>query len=386
MDKVTAKSSFGQLVAPLEKASIQQIIDAYDGDKYVKKLTAWIYFKIMLQAQLQQKKGLRAVRKMLLNKHLQSEVELESISSSQLSRTGERLDTDIFRDIYLLLSEKVQDIMDNQTQRFGHIARIKLIDSSTVSLCLQKYPWAKHIRTKAGVKLHQRLVFVNEDFVYPDQAVITPAKPDDRSQLTSLVNEEGVVYVFDRGYEDYGKFDLFCEKHIGFTTRLRRRAIIEVVEELPVQEGSPILRDTKVILGNPAKRMKNVLRRIESVDSLGNSIVILTNLFDISAEEIGDMYRYRWKIELFFKYMKQHLRMTEFYGTTERAVKTQIYIALITYLLLTLLRLKCEEKRLRLLDIHRALVELMWEPWTVMLQHLTRRPTRTSKGRQKKRE
>jgi IS4 transposase len=276
--------------------------------------------------------------------------------------------------------------MGNQKQRFGYMGPIKIVDSSTITLCLQKYGWAKHVRKKAGVKLHLRLVFVNEDFVYPEKAVITPAKPDDRKQMAALIDEEGATYVFDRDYADYHKFDLFCDADIGFTTRLRRKAIYEIVEELPVVEGSPILRDTKIILGNPQKRMKNVLRRIEATDSQGNSIVILTNRFDVTAEEMGELYRNRWQIELFFKYIKQHLKMTQFYGTTEKAVQTQIYIGLITYLLLTLIRLKCEGKKLQLLDIHQILEVLLWEPWSKMMEFIYRKPSRTSKGRQKKRE
>jgi Transposase DDE domain/Domain of unknown function (DUF4372) len=386
MDKDTAKSSFGQLVAPLNRDDVQEIVDVHRGDKYVKKLSTWAFLMLILQAQLLQKRGLRSLEQMLLNEHLQAELGFESISSSQLSRTCHRLHPHIFRDIYLSLAAKVQKAMGNQEQRFGNMGPIKIVDSSTITLCLQKYGWAKYVRKKAGVKLHLRLVFVNEDFVYPEKAVITPAKPDDRKQMAALIDEEGAIYVFDRGYADYRKFDIFCDTNIGFTTRLRRKAIYEVIEELPVAEGSPILRDTVVTMGNPQKRMKNVLRRIETTDSQGNSIVILTNRFDVTAEEIGELYRNRWQIELFFKYIKQHLKMTQFYGTTEQAVQTQIYIGLIAYLLLTLMRLKCEGKKLQLLYIHRVLVELLWKPWSQMMEYIYRKPSRTSKGRQKKRE
>jgi IS4 transposase len=293
------------------------------------------------------------------------------------------MNPEVFRDIYCSPVKTVQERMGTEKQRFPKMGPIKIVDSSTVTLCLQKYGWAKYVRKQAGIKIHLRLVFVNEGQVYPEKAVITPAKPDDRKQMGAMIDEAGATYVFDRGYADYGKFDEYCENAIGFTTRLRRKAIYEVVGEYPVKEGSPILRDTMVILGNPHKRMKNVLRRLETVDSQGNSIVILTNRFDVSAEEIGDLYRNRWKIELFFKYIKQHLKMTQFYGTTEQAVQNQVYIGLISYLLLILMRLKSDGKQ-GLLYIHRLLVDLLWEPWNRMMEAIHRQPQRTSKGRQKR--
>jgi hypothetical protein len=383
MDKDTANSSFGQLVAPLNRSVVQKIINNHGTDRYVKKLTTWSLLVLLLQAQLLEKRGLRSVEQMLVNEHLQAELGFQSISSSQLSRTCKRMNPEVFRDIYCNLVKTVQGNMGNEAQRFTKMGPIKIVDSSTVTLCLQKYGWAKHVRMKAGIKIHLRLVFVNEGHVYPEKAVITPAKPDDRKQMGAMIDEAGAMYVFDRGYADYGKFEHYCETNIGFTTRLRRKAIYEVVEELPVTDGSPILRDTIVILGNPQKRMRNVLRRLETVDSQGNSIVILTNCFYVSAEEIGDLYRNRWKIELFFKYIKQHLKMTQFYGTTEKAVQNQIYIGLISYLLLVLMRLKSNGKR-DLLYIHRLLVELLWEPWNRMMETIHRKPLRTSKGRQKR--
>ncbi|OFW79712.1 MAG: hypothetical protein A2201_04035 [Alicyclobacillus sp. RIFOXYA1_FULL_53_8] len=251
----------------------------------------------------------------------------------------------MFQDIYGNLVQTVHEVLRTETQRFTTMGPIKIVDSSTVTLCLEKYEWALYKRDKGGIKIHLRLVFVDEGRTYPDKVVVTSAKPDDRKQMDVMIDESGAMYVFDRGYADYGKFDQYCEDRIGFTTRLRGKAIYEVVEELPVSQGSPILRDTLVILGNPQKRMKNVLRRLETVDSQGNAIVILTNRFDVPAEEIGELYRNRWKIELFFKYIKQHLKMTKFYGTTENAVKNQIFIRLISYLLLFLMRFKSGAKQ-----------------------------------------
>lgn len=385
MDKGTANSCFGQLLAPLNRNAVQKIVATHGADRYVKKLSTWALLVLLIQAQLLEKRGLRAVEKMLVNQDLQSALGFQSISSSQLSRTCTRIAPEVFQDIYSSLVQTVHGVLGNETRRFTTMGPIKIVDSSTVTLCLEKYKWALYKRDKGGIKIHLRLMFVDEGRTYPEKVVVTPAKPDDRKQMDVMIDESGAMYVFDRGYADYGKFDQYCEDNIGFTTRLRRKAIYEVVKELPVSQGSPILRDTLVILGNPQKRMKNVLRRLETVDSQGNAIVILTNRFDVPAEEIGELYRNRWKIELFFKYIKQHLKMTKFYGTTENAVKNQIFIGLISYLLLFLMQFQSGAKQ-SLLYLHDLLVELMWQPWMRMLETVHRRPTRTSKGRQKRRE
>ena len=385
MDKGTANSCFGQLLAPLNRNAVQRIVAAHGADRYVRKLTTWALLVLLVQAQLLEKRGLRSIERMLVNEDLQRTLGFQSISSSQVSRTCTRIAPEVFEDIYDNLVQTVRGVLKKETRQFTKMGPVKIVDSSTVTLCLEKYRWALYKRDKGGIKIHLRLAFVDEGRTYPEKVVITPAKPDDRNQMDVMVDESNAMYVFDRGYVDYGKFDQYCEAQIGFTTRLRRKAIYEVVKELPVSQDSPILRDTLVILGNPQKRMKNVLRRLETVDSQGNTIVILTNCFDVPAEEIGELYRNRWKIELFFKYIKQHLKMTKFYGTTQNAVTNQILIGLISYLLLFLMQFKSGAKQ-SLLDLHDLLVELLWQPWKRMLDIVHRRPSRTSKGRQKKRE
>jgi IS4 transposase len=165
--------------------------------------------------------------------------------------------------------------------------------------------------------------------------VITPAKRSDRSQMDQLVvDETGALNVFDRGYNDYKKFDDYCEKGILFVTRLKSNAIIKVIIDNPVDPDGVIDKDQIVRLGEGRNQMKHDLRLIETKDTEGNPIIILTNDFAISALEIGDIYRYRWQIELFFKWIKQRLTVKHLYGASDQAVENQIFIALITYCLL----------------------------------------------------
>lgn len=146
------------------------------------------------------------------------------------------------------------------------------------------------------------------------------------------------MHVFDRSYLDYKKFDLYCKNGIRFTTRLKANALVEVIKEL-IPKGSSIKKQQRVILGKTTK-MTNHLRLIEIEDLEGKPIKIINNDFQLKAQEISDIYRYRWQIELFFKWIKQHLQVKHFYGFSPQAVENQLLIALITYSLILLVKIK----------------------------------------------
>lgn len=259
----------------------------------------------------------------------------------------------------------------------------RVVDSSTISLCLNQYKWATFRKSKAGIKVHLRLVFVEENTVIPEKVVITPAKPNDRTQMEVLIDEKGAMYVFDRGYVDYEKWDSYCDQGIFFASRLKKNAVIRKLESFSLPEGSAIQSDSMLLVGTPQKRMDNVLRLIETTDSEGNPIQIITNRFDLDAEEIGEIYRSRWKIETFFKWIKQHIRIKTFYGTSQEAVENQVYLALIAYCLLVLVSLETQTKH-SLIQLARWLIIFLWRPSERWVEQILRKPNRTSRGRQKK--
>src|SRR5690606_37851097 len=160
--------------------------------------------------------------------------------------------------------------------------------------CLQKFKWAEFRKTKAGVKLHFRLTYIDDETTIPEKVLMTPAKKNDRSQLDNLVDEVGLTYVFDRGYIDYEKFDDYCERGIFFVTRSKENTVIRVAEDFTLPKDSQIQSDQMVYIGTPQKRMENILRLIRTADSEGNPISILTNRFDLDADENGQIYRERW--------------------------------------------------------------------------------------------
>jgi IS4 transposase len=193
-----------------------------------------------------------------------------------------------------------------------------------------------------------------------------------------IVTEKDALHIFDRGYYDFEKYDEYCSQNILFCTRIKENTVIQVIEELPVDPSSGIYREAVVKLG----KMKYPVRLIETKDSQGKAISIIINDMKRSAKEVSDLYRNRWQIELFFKWVKQHLVLKKCYGKSENAVYNQIYIAMITFCLTLLMKKKVGYQG-SLLDILEFLKEYWWRSFSVFLKELFKEPDRTSKGRRR---
>jgi IS4 transposase len=197
--------------------------------------------------------------------------------------------------------------------------------------------------------------------------VITTANEHDRNQLEVLVDDQEAMYVFDRGYVDYERFDRMTDEGYFFVSRLKKNAVIRVVESFLLSDDSTVLSDKMVYIGTTQNRAENVFRLLEVIDTKGNILRLITNRFDLSAEEISNIYRSRWAIELFFKWIKQHVEIKHFYGMSEAALQNQIYLALITYCLHVLVQLETKSKK-SLLRICRWLKAAIWKPAYVWLR------------------
>jgi hypothetical protein len=336
---------------------------------------------VIAYAQIKQLPSLNDISNSFNDDDFSQCIGLESFSASQISRRLRDLPSEIIKQLF-------QNAVRELGTRIGfqklnqELGRLYLIDSTTISLCLTKYPWALYRQTKSGVKLHLRLVF-RDGMPFPDKAGFTNAKVADKKQMDELVVEDkDALNVFDRGYLDYKKFDRYCQECIRFVTRLKINAIIEVVKDLPVIPGSPVLKDQIVRLGNLQTKMEYPVRLIEVLNTKGERIVIISNDFGLKSEEIGAIYRYRWQIEIFFKWLKQHFYVKHFYGTSQPAVENQLYIALCTFCLLTLLKLETGYSK-SLLEFTRILKTNFYEPFAEFMAKLRRRPSRKSRGRRK---
>ncbi|OXM13302.1 IS4 family transposase [Paenibacillus herberti] len=379
MDKDTLFSSFGKWVAPIFSTTFLDQLAQNHADAYVKKLTVPAYLKLFLHAQLQQREGLRSIADDVLSKDFQQELGFESISFSQLCRKNNQVNPALLENLFEQLARKV---LRSEGATAADRKTVQVIDSTTISLCLQRYKWAEFRQTKAGIKIHLRLAFMGKESVLPERATITTAKKNDRTQMDALIDEEGATYLFDRGYVDYKAFDDYTERGIHFVTRLKNNAVIEPLESFPIPMESRVTMDERVRIGSASKRAKREYRMIETADSEGNLLILVTNRFELTCDEISDMYRSRWAIETFFKWMKQHLRIKRFYGTSERAVQNQVWMALIAYCLLVLVKKKTQTPH-SLLMLSRWLRVLLWKPAEQWLRRIHRPPSRKSAGRRR---
>jgi len=314
---------------------MERAIDETGTDHGTKKFTALRQLNTMLYAQLTGKESLRDIISGInADKKLQQYT--GTISYSQLSRKNSDREPEVFKMIFEATLAKLKKHHGIRIIP-GSWGTLKILDSTLIRLCISLFPWADYRDTKAAVKAH---VLYDVLLGYPENVVVTEGIIHDKEKMASFITKPGSTYIYDRGYNDYREYDRCCEEGIFFITRLKKNAVIEVISENAVFKGSPVLCDKEVILGGFYTKMQHSLRIVEVIDSsTGEPFYIATNRFDLSAEEIAEIYRLRWQIELFFKWIKQHLKIKHFYGTSFNAVLNQIYTALIMFCLLKLMHI-----------------------------------------------
>lgn len=335
-----------KLVELIDQNFLEELINKYNADYKVHKLTTKTHLLYLLYFHLTEKDSLEDfVSDLKHNKQLNEA--LPEISKSQLSRTNKSRSYLLFLEIFNHLFNKLKSSVGLKKSLKG-IGPVKLLDSSIISLCLSAFPWAKFRKTKGGIKLHT-LYDLNAQA--PENVIVTEALIHDKEIFDNLSWNPDCTYVFDRAYIDYKKFDEFTEKGICFVTRTKANTQIEIARSLPLtnkDKEAGILKDADIFLGNEVSntKMKNQMRlvRVKTTDRNGKEkiIDILTNRFDLPAYMIAQLYKNRWQIELFFKWIKQHLKIKKFFGQNKNAVLIQIYTALILFLLLRLIKRKAK--------------------------------------------
>lgn len=368
MDKFTQNNSFTQWLSPINQNLFDNQVRKYQLNYYTKKLFMKPFISLLLHAQLHETESLQAISDGLFSEELQQSLGLHSISTSQLGRRLSEIPTSFFQSLFLDLVSQIHENTHFNTRRKVTMP-LKIIDSSTLPLNLENHQWAEFRKTKSGVKLHLRLVFMDKGLSYPDQAVITNAKEHDRGQLEVLVDDQDCMYVFDRGYLDYERFDRMTDEGYFFVSRLRKNAVVRVIDTFSLPANSTVLSDEMVVIGTTQNRTENVFRKIRILDSKDNELTLLTNRFDLSADEIAEIYKSRWAIELFFKWMKQHLSIKKFYGHSEQAVHNQVYIAMIVYCLNVLAQIHTKSHR-TYLQISRYLKASLWKPARIWVRKI----------------
>lgn len=268
---------------------------------------------------------------------------LPSISLSSLSNHNNNRDYRVFIPI---MEDLIRICLNTLTkdERLAKFGSVKMIDSTTISMCLTFFNWARFRSTKSGIKIHTR---IDGATGIPDRIIFSNAVYHDRTRMDDLMTEKDTIYIFDKGYYDYRKFDSLTTRGIHFVSRIRDNAILTEIENLTVTycqthnsllaKETSIVHDKKVRLGVEYVNLtKHTYRVVKIVDSTGKEFTFITNIMDFNSEEIAWLYKRRWDIELFFKWIKQHCKIKTLIGHSENAVKTQMITGIITYLLLRL--------------------------------------------------
>lgn len=332
----SGRTVFAQMLDLLPRRTFESAIQRYNGDTKVRCFSCMDQLLCMIFAQITGRSSLRETVSCL--RALGSRRYHCGIRSAPARNTlavaNERRDFRIFMDtaLSMIAAARIELPVDADLRRLNIHAFA--IDSTTIDLCLKLFPWAHFRRRKAGVKAH---TMIDLRVGIPVFMRVSHAKVADVSVLDQIVFQAGAFYVMDRGYVDFARFYRIHLSGAFFITRTKRRMDCRVQARLPVEPDGPIKRDQLIRLRGPKSRMlyPDTLRRVRFIDpQTGKKLTFLTNHLTLDALSIALLYRKRWKIELLFKWMKQHLHIKAFFGTTPNAVKTQLWIAVMVYVLI----------------------------------------------------
>ena len=330
------KYVFAQIVEFLPQRVFDRIADRYDGNRYVKHFSCWNQLLCMLFGQLTNRDSLRDLM-VALDAHSSKSYHLgfgKSVTRSNLAKANEVRNSKIFEEFAYHLITIARKARANDD--FEIKGKIYAFDSSTIDLCLSVFWWAKFRKAKGGIKLHTLFDITTQ---IPAFVHITPATVNDMNAMDYLVYEQGAYYIFDRGYVDFERLYKITLHSAFFVIRGKSNLKFKRIYSRKTNKTTGVKYDQigKLTGFYVSKEYPEKLRRVKFYDDqTKRAFVFLTNNFDLPAEQIALLYKNRWQIELFFKWIKQHLKIKSFWGTTENAVRIQIFSALIAYCLVAI--------------------------------------------------
>jgi len=351
----SGKSIFAQLMDFLPSKSFRRCVKRYHGDYKLKTFSCWDQFLCMSFAQLTYRESLRDIEACLRAQHtkLYHLGIRGQVSRNTLANANSVRDWRIYADFAQVLITRARVLYADDSFGVELAQTVYALDATTIDLCLALFPWAKFRKHKGAVKLHTLLDLRGS---IPTVVIITHGKVHEVNILDQLSFEAGAFYVMDRGYLDFSRLYKLHLASAFFVTRARKRFAFRRLYSQPVDRTTGVICDQIVSLVNPVplEGYPEKLRRIRYFDSQNNQrLVFLTNNFSLPPLTIAQLYRSRWQVELFFKWIKQHLRIKNFYGTSENALRTQIWIAISVYVLVAIVKkeLHLEGSLYRMLQI-----------------------------------
>jgi hypothetical protein len=335
---IQVASLFNQLLQHFPRTEFAALVKKNDAERCAKGFGCWTQLVSMLFCQLAHADSLREICNGLgccLGKLVHLGI-AKAPNKSTLSYANEHRPAQLYEDLFFAALDRFRDEegLGQRKKKFRFRNKLLSLDSTTISLCLKLFPWAKFRRAKGGVKAH---VLLDHDDYLPRYVLITEAKRSDVKMADAFTINPGSIVAMDRGYNDYGLFFKWTAEEIYFVTRLKENAAYEMVEELAAPHARNIRSDQLIRLTGvqAQKDCPCLLRRVVIWDPVKErEIVLLTNLIEFGATTIAAIYKDRWEIELFFKALKQNLKVKSFVGTSENALRIQIWTALIAILLL----------------------------------------------------
>lgn len=349
------KFVFAQLMEVLPWKRFQRLVAKYDGDRYVKHFSCSSQFLCMAFAQLTYRESLRDIEA-CLRAHEAKLYHLGirgRISRSTLADANEARDWRIYAEFAQALIGIARPMYADDPLEVELTNAVYALDSTLIELCISMFPWARYRSNDSAVKLHTLLDLRGS---IPSFLYVSDGKFSDYAILDQLIPEPGAFYVMDRGFVDFARLHRFQEVGAFFVIRAKSNLSARRRYSHPVDRSTGLRSDQTIVLNNFYARrdFPQPLRRVRIKDlQTGKSLIVLTNNFVLPALTIAALYRCRWQIELFFKWIKQHLRIKAFFGTSENAVKTQIWIAVSVYVLVAIVkkRFKLEASLYELLQI-----------------------------------
>jgi hypothetical protein len=333
---------FSQILRWFPRLEFEAAVKEHKAERHARGFTCWQQFVAMLYCQLGHAQSLREICGGLAAtegklRHLGI---LDCPKATTLSYANAHRPWQLYQSVFYTMLERCRSEALSQGQRkFQFKHKLLSLDATMVELCAESFDWAKYKQTKGALKLH---LVLDHDGHLPCYAVMTEGKTADVTEARKIRFQPGTLVVFDRGYSDYNWWLDLTRGGVSFVTRLKDSASYGVVESRPVPEGSNVLRDETILLVTQQEIGPEArLRRIEVwVEEKNETMVFVTNNLKLAARTIARIYKERWQIELFFKALKQGLKIKTFVGTTENAVQIQIWTALIAMLILKFLKLK----------------------------------------------
>lgn len=334
---------FAQVADFLPRRIFDRIVNEYEGNSYVKHFSCWNQLLCMMYGQLCTRDSLSDLI-VCVRAHKNKYYHLgfgKNVSRNNLSNSNRNRDYRIYESLANHLVGVAQSHSFPQDEPIEEInGPVYAIDSSVIDLCLNVFWWAAFRKEKGGVKMHT-LFDVKTNI--PTFIYITEALLHDVHFLDIINFEMGAYYIFDKAYVDFHRLYKMTIAGATFVTRMKRNAKFKIIARAKIKKSKGIRSDHTIILSNyySSKEYPEKIRKIRFYDKTKKKLLVfLTNNFDLKAEEIAMLYKYRWRIENYFKWIKQHLKIKSFWGETPNAVKTQIYIAMISYLLITIIKAK----------------------------------------------